>query len=252
MYKMLTMGAVLMLASLACAEKETAAAPAAPAAEVAAEATAEADTASSVATHYERTPAPVMSHLGAAWLERPTRDEEERPEIVLEAMKLKNGDVVADIGVGSGYYARKIAPLVAPDGKVLGVDIQPEMLDILTGLAIKEEIANIEPILGTIDDPNLPDGALDWILLVDTYHEFAEPQAMLKKIKKALKPDGKVCLVEYRLLGTTAAHIKKEHRMSVEQVLTEWEPAGFVLEELIEEMPSQHLFIFRMAGADED
>jgi len=195
---------------------------------------------------FGRTPAPVMSHLGAAWLERPTRDEEERPDIVIAAMNLENGDVVADIGVGSGYFARKIAPEIAPDGKVLGVDIQPEMLDILVGLAIEEGIANIEPVLGTVDDPNIPDGVADWVLLVDTYHEFAEPQAMLAKIRKALKPDGKVCLVEYRLHGDTAAHIKENHRMSVEQVLAEWEPAGFVLDERIEELPSQHLFIFSL------
>lgn len=195
----------------------------------------------------ERVPAPVMSHLGAAWLERPTRDAEERPEIFIEAMNLKPGDVVADIGAGSGYHARKIAPRIAPGGKVLAVDIQPEMLDILTGLAAREGITNIEPILGAVDDPKLPDGVADWVLLVDTYHEFAEPAAMLTHIKKALKPTGKVCLVEYRLLGDTAAHIKEEHRMSVEQVLAEWEPAGFVLDALMEDMPTQHLFIFRPA-----
>jgi predicted methyltransferase len=196
----------------------------------------------------ERVPAPVMSHLGAAWLERPTRDEEERPEIFIEAMNLKNGDVVADIGVGSGYHARKIAPRIAPGGKVLAVDIQPEMLDILTGLAAREGISNIETVLGTVSDPMLPEGVADWVLLVDTYHEFAEPQAMLAKIRNALKPTGKVCLVEYRLLGDTARHIKEEHRMSVEQVLAEWEPAGFVLESLSEDLPTQHLFIFRMDG----
>ena len=202
-------------------------------------------------TPTERVPAPVMSYEGAAWLERPTRDEEERPDILIKAMKLEDGDIVADIGVGSGYYARKIAPLVAPSGKVLGVDIQPEMLEILRQRAADEGITNIEPVLGTVDDPKLPEAGVDWVLLVDVYHEFADPGAMLAKIKQCLAPGGKVCLAEYRLLGDTAQHIKKDHRMSVAQVLAEWEPAGFVLEDRIEDLPSQHLFIFRVKAEEE-
>lgn len=198
-----------------------------------------------------RVKAEVMSYRGARWLERETRDEEERPYEVIEKMKLKNGDVVVDMGVGTGYYGRKIAREIAPDGMVLGVDIQPEMLEFLKQFCEKEGITNVKPILGEVDDPKLPDGAVDWIIMADVYHEFEDPQGMLAKMHKALKPDGKVALLEYRLLGETARHIKTDHRMSVEQVLAEWQPAGFELQNLIETLPSQHFFIFGKETAEE-
>ena len=197
----------------------------------------------------KRTPAQVMSHHGAAWLERPGRVEEERPDDVIAAMELEPGDVVADIGVGTGFFARRIAKRVAPEGIVYGVDIQPEFLEHLKELCQQEGIENIKPVLGTATDPKLPEASLDWIILVDVYHEFQEPEAMLARMREALKPDGKVALLEYRLLGDTAKHIKTDHRMSVEQVKAEWEPAGFELVELLEFLPSQHLFIF---GKDPD
>ena len=196
-------------------------------------------------TGLDRTPAPVMSYRGAPWLERTSRDQEEQPHRVLEAMQLKPGDVVADIGCGTGYYARKIAPLVGPEGKVYGVDIQPEMLDMMMEYCDKEKIGNVIPVLGDTDDPHLPKGRIDWMILADVYHEFQAPQVMLARMREGLKPGGKVALLEYRLKGTTAAHIKPEHRMSVEQVLHEWTPAGFELVDLHEYLPSQHLFIFK-------
>jgi SAM-dependent methyltransferase len=198
-----------------------------------------------------RAPAPVMSFEGAEWLERPSRVEEERPDLVLEAMELKNGDVVADIGAGSGFFTRRLAKAVGPDGRVFGVDIQPEMLGILRETSQKEGIKNIIPVLGEEDDPKLPAGAIDWVLLVDTYHEFQDPQTMLRHIRACLAATGKVALVEYRLHGDTARHIKEDHRMSVRQVLAEWNPAGFRLIDLIESLPSQHLFIFEKAPARE-
>lgn len=197
----------------------------------------------------KRTPAAVMSFHGAAWLERPGRDEEERPYEVLEYMKLENGDVVADIGCGTGYFGRKIAKAVAPDGKVYGVDIQPEFIEMIKEFCEKEGITNVVPILGDDDNPKLPEGELDWIIMADVYHEFQKPQAMLDEMRKALKSDGRVALLEYRLNGETASHIKLEHRMSVAQVLSEWNPAGFELVDLQEFLPSQHLFIF---GKDPD
>jgi ubiquinone/menaquinone biosynthesis C-methylase UbiE len=193
----------------------------------------------------ERKPAAVISVSGADWLERPTREEEDRPDLVLAAMRLKNGDVVADVGAGSGFFSRRLARAVAPDGVVLANDIQPEMLDLLKANAARERVTNIRPILGTATDPSLPKASADWILLVDVYHEFQEPAIMLGKLRDALKPDGRVALVEYRSEGTTASHIREEHRMSREQVLREWTPAGFTLVETIETLPSQHLFIFR-------
>ena len=192
----------------------------------------------------QRQPALTMSYRGAAWLERAERDVEERPEEVLDALGLRAGDRVADIGVGSGYFARRIARRVGPDGKVYGVDIQPQMLDILMQRADLEGITNIEPVLGDPDDLKLPPGSLDWMLLADVYHEISEPQAMLGAMSEALRLDGKVALLEYRAEDGSADHIKSDHRMSVRQVLAEWLPAGFQLIELHEFLPSQHLFVF--------
>lgn len=192
-----------------------------------------------------RIPAQVMSYLGADWLERDERERVEQPDKVIAAMHLKAGDVVADIGSGSGYYTRRLAKAVLPGGKVYGVDIQPEMNALLEANCKKEGITNVEVILGEEADPKLPANSIDWMILVDVYHEFQQPKPMLAKMLEALKPGGHVALVEYRLLGETAAHIKKEHRMSVDQVLAEWEPAGFVLETRHEFLPTQHLFIFQ-------
>jgi predicted methyltransferase len=194
---------------------------------------------------HERIPAQVMSYLGIDWLERDDREAVEQPDKVIAAMKLQSGDVVADIGSGSGYFTRRLAKAVLPEGKVYGVDIQPEMNAALEENCKKEGITNIEIVLGEEADPKLPEARIDWMLLVDVYHEFQQPKPMLEKMFAALKPGGRVALVEYRLLGDTAAHIKTEHRMSVEQVLSEWEPAGFELVTRHEFLPTQHLFIFR-------
>jgi ubiquinone/menaquinone biosynthesis C-methylase UbiE len=196
----------------------------------------------------ERTPARVMTFHGASWLEREGREEEQRPAEIFRAMGLKDGDVVSDLGCGTGWFARRMARLVAPRGKVYAVDIQPEMLELLRDYVKKEGVVGVEPVLGTETDPRLPVGGLDWILIVDVYHEFQQPKAMLQAIRRSLKPRGRVALVEYRLEGTTASHIKLEHRMSVEQVMGEWVPAGFRLVERLDFLPSQHLFVFEAAG----
>ena len=189
----------------------------------------------------ERDPAVVVGPSSASWLERSTRAEEERPEVVIHAMKLKNGDVVADVGAGTGFYTRRLARAVAPHGVVYANDIQPELLMILSEKAGAETLINIIPILGTETDPKLPPGKLDWILMVDVYHEFQQPEPMLAALKRALKPTGRVALVEYR---ETTTHIREEHRMSKEQVLSEWLPAGFRLIEVIEDMPMQRVYLF--------
>lgn len=192
-----------------------------------------------------REPAQVMSFRGAPWLEREGREEEERPDEVIAVMDLKNGDVVCDLGVGSGFFARRMAKKVAPDGKIYGVDIQPEMLEILKDLCEKEGIENVVPVLGEAARTTLEPKSCDWILLVDVYHEFQEPEPMLADMFSILKDDGRVALLEYRLDGETAAHIKLDHRMSVAQVLAEWNPAGFELVDLKEFLPAQHFFIFK-------
>ncbi len=192
-----------------------------------------------------RVPAPVITFHSAEWLERLEREQEERPADVIKAMGLKPGDVVADIGCGTGYFVRRMAKVVAPEGKVYGVEIQPEFIEMMKANCAKEGITNVEPVLGGEDDPKLPKGGIDWMLLVDVYHEFQQPQPMLARMREALKPTGKIALIEYRLDGDTALHIRKEHRMSVKQVLSEWNKAGFELVDLQEFLPSQHFFIFQ-------
>jgi len=192
----------------------------------------------------ERRPAPVMGYQGADWLEREGREEEQRPGEVIKTMGLKEGDFVADLGCGTGYFARRMARAVAPSGRVYAVDIQPEMLDRMKALLEKEGITNVVPVLGEADDPKLPKGGLDWILLVDVYHELQQPKAMLARIRESLKPAGRIALIEYRLKGTSAAHIRPEHRMSPSQVLAEWEPAGLRLVTRHEFLPTQHFFVF--------
>lgn len=191
-----------------------------------------------------RTPAEVMSAHGWEWLERKEREQEEFPERVIDAMNLEPDDHVAEIGAGTGYFARRIARRIGPHGRVYANDIQPEMLARMMELASSEGIRNIISVPGSENDPLLPDGSLDWILLVDVYHEFQNPQSMLKAMRDDLKPDGRVALVEYRLEGNSAAHIRTEHRMSPGQVLAEWTPAGFRLVRREEFLPAQHLFIF--------
>jgi ubiquinone/menaquinone biosynthesis C-methylase UbiE len=192
----------------------------------------------------ERQPAGVFGHENWQWLEREGREEAERPDVVIQAMGLKDGDVVGEIGAGTGFYSRRLARAVGPSGKVYANDIQTGMLDKLKEFAAAEKISNIVPVLGTETDSNLPQGEMDWILLVDVYHEFQKPEEMLARLRQALKPNGRVAVVEYRLEGDTASHISTPHRMSVEQVLAEWEPAGFTLIETVETLPSQHLFLF--------
>ena len=199
-------------------------------------------------TRTRRTPAAPMSYRGAYWLEREDREDEERPDQVLQVMGLRPGDVVADVGAGSGYYTRRMAKRVLPGGKVYASDIQREMLVLLEQLAADEGVRGIETIQGTSTDPRLPDAAIDWILLADVYHEMEAPELMLVRMRDSLAPGGRVALVEYRKEDGSADHIKSEHTMSVREVLAEWKPAGFELEALHEFLPSQHLFVLRRKG----
>jgi predicted methyltransferase len=192
----------------------------------------------------KRQPANVMGFEGASWLEREGREQEEKPEVVLAAMELRAGMTVAEIGAGTGFFSRRLAKAVGPTGKVYAEDIQPEMLDLLKTYTAKEGVTNVVPMLGTETDPKLPAHGIDRILLVDVYHELQKPEPMLARMRESLAPGGTVTLVEYRLEGETASHINIRHRMSVEQVLGEWNPAGFELVNRIETLPAQHIFIF--------
>ena len=170
--------------------------------------------------YMDREIAYVMGHAAATWLERPEREEEENPKKLLEMLKLKDGDVVADIGAGSGYYTFRMSKLVGPKGKILAVDIQKEMLDIISDRMKKEGLKNIEPVMGAEADPKLKAESVDAILLVDVYHEFEYPHEMTDKMVAALKPGGRLIFVEFRLEDDKVP-IKLVHKMTERQVIKE-------------------------------
>jgi ubiquinone/menaquinone biosynthesis C-methylase UbiE len=191
----------------------------------------------------------VMGHSAATWLERPEREEEENPKKLLELLKFKDGDVVADIGAGSGYYSFRIARLVAPKGKVLAVDIQKEMLDIIRERGKKEGVTNVEPVQGEEADPKLKDDSVDLILLVDVYHEFSFPYEMTEKMVKALKPGGRLVFVEFRLEDEKVP-IKLVHKMTERQVLKEMaEFKDLKHAGTSDKLPWQHVITFTKQAA---
>ncbi len=194
-------------------------------------------------TYMGRRIAQAMSYHGADWLVRPTRESEERPSEVLKQLRLKPGMVVCDLGCGNGYYTLAMAKQVAPDGKILAVDIQPEMLHLLSLRAESEGVKNIEPVLGTIVDPKLPKESVDMVLLVDVYHEFSHPQQMLAAIRHSLKPTGQIALLEFREEDRTVP-IKPEHKMTKKQILREYSANGFRLAQQYDGLPWQHLMYF--------
>src|SRR4051812_10826373 len=194
-----TLLALVMVASLACRTATAQQAPSAP--KPASQPTVYGQCPASAdgigQTYMGREIAQVMGHLAADWLERPEREREERPRKAIEMMELRPTDVVADVGAGSGYFSLRIAERV-PKGKVLAVDIQPEMLDLIRKTAREKGVSNVEPVLGKEDDPMLPAGAVDVALMVDAYHEFDHPREMMLAIVKSLKPGGRLIDLEYR------------------------------------------------------
>jgi precorrin-6B methylase 2 len=186
--------------------------------------------------------AQVMGHLGAGWLERAAREREEQPRKAIELMELRPGDVVADIGAGTGYFSFRIAEKV-PKGKVLATDIQPEMLDIITATARKKGVTNVEPVLGTVEDPKLPDSAEDVVLMVDSYHEFDHPREMMLAVVKSLKSGGRVIDIEYRGEDPNV-NIKPHHKMTEAQAKKEMEAVGLKWVKTLDDLPQQHMMIF--------
>jgi ubiquinone/menaquinone biosynthesis C-methylase UbiE len=186
--------------------------------------------------------AQVMGHLGASWLDRPEREREERTDLLLDALALKPTDVVADIGAGTGFFTFLMAPKV-PNGKILAVDIQPEMIQYLSEGKAKHKAQNVQPILGTESDPKLPAGSIDLAILIDAYHEFSYPREMIAHIAAALKPGGRVALVEYRAEDPTVS-IKELHKLSVAQATKEMKQAGLKLLKSDERLPQQHIMFF--------
>jgi ubiquinone/menaquinone biosynthesis C-methylase UbiE len=195
--------------------------------------------------------ADVMSWQGADWLFRETRIQEEQPEAMLDALKIKKGATVADVGTGAGYHSIRLARRVCPEGKVLATDLQPEMLQFLRQNAKLAGVTNIKPILATQDDPKLPEGKVDLILMVDVYHECADPASFLQALKKALRPGGRLVLVEFRG-EDPAVPIKPEHKMTLKQVRREVEPQGLTFKDSLEFLPWQHVIIFEKPAVDEE
>jgi ubiquinone/menaquinone biosynthesis C-methylase UbiE len=189
-----------------------------------------------------------MHYLGAPRLMRDERQREEDCATLLKALDVKPGQVVCDMGCGNGFYTLQLARLVGEGGRVLAVDIQPEMLHMLDERAKAEQIANIELVEGTPIDPKLPAGDVDLILLVDVYHEFSHPEAMLKAMRQSLKPGGRMALVEFRLEDPNVP-IKLLHKMSKKQILKEIPPNGFKLVEQFDKLPWQHLMFFERREA---
>jgi len=191
--------------------------------------------------------AEVMSYHGANWLVRDTREQEEQPEAMLDALKLEKGSTVADVGAGVGYTSLKLARRVGPEGHVLATDVQPQMLKMLAANARSAGVKNIKPILCTSTDTRLPEGKVDLVLMVDVYHECTDPEATLVGVLKALKPGGRLVLVEFRGEDPNVP-IKPEHKMTVKQVRLELEPQGFRFKEKFDFLPWQHILVFEKPG----
>jgi len=194
--------------------------------------------------------AQVMGPGGIPWLDRPERDDQEKPSIVLDALKLRGGETVVDLGAGSGYFTFRIAPRVGRAGKVLAVEIQDEMLQTIRQRAQALKVTNVEAVKGSETDPNLPAKAVDLVLMVDVYHELAYPFEVMTKIREALKPGGRVVFVEYRKEDPDVP-IKLVHKMSVEQVKREMKAVGLAHMQTLETLPLQHILVFEKPVAGE-
>ncbi len=186
----------------------------------------------------------VMGHQGADWLERPEREAEENTGLMIDSLKLKPGEIVADIGAGTGYISRKLSKKVGDKGIVYAVEIQQEMLTILTNKAIQAGVHNIKPVLGTTKDTKLSPSSLDTILLVDVYHEFDFPFEMTQAMCRALKPNGRIVFVEYRGEDPKVP-IKPVHKMTVAQLRKEMALHPLEWKETIAVLPRQHMVVFQ-------
>ena len=186
--------------------------------------------------------ASVMGHQGAAWLERSSRKQEEKPWKILDALELDPTDTVVDLGAGTGYLTFQLAPFV-PNGTVFAVDIQPEMLDMLSFFQQDRHINNVQPILAEPTNPHVPDG-IDLVLMVDAYHELEYPHEVMRSVVDALNPGGRVVLAEYRGENPLIP-IKRLHKMTERQVRRELEAVGLQWLKTDEQLPRQHLIFFQ-------
>jgi len=199
------------------------------------------------ATHFKgREIAQTMHYTGAPWLVRESRQREEDCRLLIEALAIKPGATICDLGCGNGFYTLELARRVGPKGRVYAVDIQPEMLRMLAERAADERLFNIRPVLGTVVDPRVPAGAIDLMLCVDVYHEFSHPEPMLARIRESLAEGGQLVLAEFRG-EDPAVPIKPLHKMTKAQIRAELEPAGFRIAREFDRLPWQHL-VFLEAG----
>jgi ubiquinone/menaquinone biosynthesis C-methylase UbiE len=189
----------------------------------------------------------VMGHEAAPWLERAEREQEEHPEQLIEELQIRAGQVVADIGAGTGYFSRRLAGKVGPTGKVFAEDIQPEMLTLLSNKMAAVGITNVISILGTTTDSKLPPGSVDLVLMVDVYHEFDWPCEMMEAICRSLKPGGRVVFVEFRG-EDPGVPIKRLHKMTEAQVRKEMASQPLQWVETNRQLPWQHIIIFKKMG----
>jgi SAM-dependent methyltransferase len=187
--------------------------------------------------------ASVMGWQGAGWLERSEREAEEEPDKALDALGNLAGLTVADVGAGSEYFTVRLSARVGSKGRVYATDLQPEMLKMLAARLAREQVPNVTLVPGAVDDPRLPASAVDLILMVDVYHEFSEPQKMLRGLRNALKPEGRLVLLEYRK-EDPAVPIRFEHKMSVAEARMELEAEGFRFSTVDARLPRQHILIF--------
>ena len=184
-----------------------------------------------------------MGVEGAGWLERREREDEENPDLALRLLRIRKGATVADIGAGSGYMTIRLAKIVGPTGKVYASDIQAGMLTLIQQNVARARMDNVVPVLGAFDDPKLPAESIELAIMVDVYHEFSEPQKMLQRIREALKPDGRLVLLEYRAEDPSVP-ILRDHKMTKAQVKQELEHEGFKQSRVYDDLPWQHLFVF--------
>src|SRR5262245_10928979 len=191
--------------------------------------------------------AQTMHYLGAEWLTRDNREQEERCSLMLANLGVKRGMAICDMGCGNGFYTLQMAKMTGEAGRVYAVDIQAEMLKMLKARGEEQGVRNIAPVLSTASDPKLPKGKIDLILLVDVYHEFSHHEEMLTAMREALSPEGVCALVEFRAEDPNVP-IKPEHKMTKEQIMKEWPPNGFKLVKEFDGLPWQHLMFF---GRDE-
>jgi predicted methyltransferase len=194
-------------------------------------------------TYMGRTLATPMSYRGADWLDRGDRETSEQPEHVLDVLGVKPGMTVADVGAGSGYFTVRIARRIAPNGHVLATDLQPEMLDLLRAKVKEAKLTNVVPVLATESDAKLPRGELDLVLMVDVYHELPKPAQTLAQVRAALRPGGRIALVEYRGEDPEVP-IKPEHKTTLVQMRRELEANGFVFRSSDESLPQQRIIVF--------